>query len=214
MEAISLRHLAVGYLILTAFAIFGWSCMFRIRVMRKGRPFGGTFSGIGGRVRDVLLYFFGQQTVAREKLSWHHMPIFWGFLVITVGTLEILVTGIFGNGLSFRALLGEGVDNIFKAILDVTNGLVLLLILYAYFRRMVIKPRLIPMSGDAALILGLIALLCLSHFLSHGFHHVAASAGQHRRGARPPRPLRLHAGDPALRRLRGRQHRRVGPRGG
>src|SRR5690606_2115067 len=40
----------------------------------------------------------------------------------------------------------------------------------ALFRRIVIKPRLIPMNLDAGLILGAIASLMVTHFLYHGFH--------------------------------------------
>src|SRR6185436_7007305 len=50
------------------------------------------------------------------------------------------------------------------------NALVLAMVLYAYFRRLVLKPRLIPMSLDAALILGQIGLLMISHFGYHGAH--------------------------------------------
>jgi len=46
------------------------------------------------------------------------------------------------------------------------------------FRRIVIRPHLIPMSLDAGLILGSIAALMITHLLYHGF----AGAGLHARG--------------------------------
>ena len=48
------------------------------------------------------------------------------------------------------------------------------MIFYAYFRRVVVKPRLIPLSGDAAFILAQIGMLMVSHFGFHGFHYASA----------------------------------------
>ncbi len=45
---------------------------------------------------------------------------------------------------------------------------------YGFFRRVVIKPRLIPMSLDAGIILGAIAGLMITHFFFHGFRMVAS----------------------------------------
>ena len=171
--ALPTRQLFVAFLLLTAFAIFGWTCRRLALVMFKGRGVVGGFREPLARAADVLMYFFLQRSVAREGLSRHHLIIFWGFLVITAGSLEIFVNGALGPRVSFNALFGAGFDGAFKFALDITNAMVLAAIIYAYFRRIVIKPRLIPFSGDAALILSLIALLCISHFISHGFHHAA-----------------------------------------
>ncbi|MCB9556078.1 MAG: 4Fe-4S dicluster domain-containing protein [Deltaproteobacteria bacterium] len=165
-------------LVVLSFAFFLWTVQRFIRVMKKGRPFPGSFGEKGARFGDVLLYFFMQRSVAREPLSWHHLLIFWGFLVITVGTAEILATGVFGSALSYSNLFGSGIDRAFKAVLDVTNGVVLLIICYSFFRRIVIRPRLIPLSTDATLILSMIAFLCISHFGMHGFEAAAALGSQ------------------------------------
>ena len=53
---------------------------------------------------------------------------------------------------------------------------------YGFFRRLVIKPRLIPMSLDAGIILSAIAGLMITHFFFHGFHMVVGGHGR-RRGA-------------------------------
>ena len=57
-----------------------------------------------------------------------------------------------------------------KVLIDVFNLVVLLMVSWAIFRRIVIKPSLIPMNLDAGLILGGIASLMITHFLYHGFH--------------------------------------------
>src|SRR5215207_5848903 len=51
-----------------------------------------------GRLIDVGIYFFGQKKVAEEgpqhRTSKHHLFIFWGFLIITIATVEIVVSGV------------------------------------------------------------------------------------------------------------------------
>ena len=159
------------YLVAVAFGVFGWTLSRFTLVLAEGRKGQRSFSDWGGRIADVFKFFLGQRSVAREKSSRHHLIIFWGFLVITVGTAEILINGIIPQ-FSF-ALLGAPINTAFKAALDLTNGIVMLVIVYAVYRRVVRKPNLIPMNWDAGLILGMIFTLCLSHFLSHGFHFVA-----------------------------------------
>ena len=47
-----------------------------------------------GRLVDVGIYFFGQKKVAEEgpqhRTSKHHLFIFWGFLIITVATADLM----------------------------------------------------------------------------------------------------------------------------
>ena len=50
------------------------------------------------RLVDVGIYFFGQKKVAEEgpqhRTSKHHLFIFWGFLIITIATVDIFVSGV------------------------------------------------------------------------------------------------------------------------
>jgi Fe-S oxidoreductase len=62
------------------------------------------------------------------------------------------------------------------------NFVVLLMILWAFTRRIVVKPKLIPMNLDAGLILGAIGSLMLSHFIFHGYQ----IAGELARGGSAP----------------------------
>src|SRR5438105_13448160 len=52
---------------------------------------------LAGRLVDVGIYFFGQKKVAEEgpqhQTSKHHLFIFWGFLVMTIATVDVLVSG-------------------------------------------------------------------------------------------------------------------------
>ncbi|HEU4614804.1 MAG TPA: 4Fe-4S dicluster domain-containing protein, partial [Kofleriaceae bacterium] len=127
------------------------------------------------RIADVGIYFFGQKKVAEEgpqhRTSKHHLFIFWGFLIITVATVDIIVSSAI-PGLSLR-LLPDALYLPIYGVIDVFNGIVLLMIVWAFARRILVKPRLIPMNLDAGLILGAIGSLMVTHFLMHGYEMVA-----------------------------------------
>src|SRR5689334_3108100 len=59
------------------------------------------------RLVDVGIYFFGQKKVAEEgpqhRSSKHHLFIFWGFLIVTIATVDVVVSGVF-PGVSLRLL--------------------------------------------------------------------------------------------------------------
>lgn len=144
---------------------------------------------IPGRLLDVGIYFFGQKKVAevgpQHRKSWHHLFIFWGFLIITIATVDIIVSSAI-PGVSLRLLP----DLMFKplyAVIDIFNGIVLLMILWAIFRRTLIKPRLIPMNLDAGLILGAIGALMVTHFIFHGYEIASAVSVGHE--GRPWMPI-------------------------
>jgi Fe-S oxidoreductase len=124
-----------------------------------------------GRIADVGIYFFGQKKVAergpQHRSSAHHLFIFWGFLIITIATADTVVSGVI-PGLSLH-LLPKLVYKPLYATIDVFNLIVLLMIAWAFIRRIVVKPALIPMSLDAGLILGAIGALMLTHFIWHGY---------------------------------------------
>jgi Fe-S oxidoreductase len=133
---------------------------------------------IPARLADILLYFFAQKKVAEEgplhRTSKHHLFIFWGFLIITIATADIIVSGVL-PGVSLR-LLPELIYTPIYLAIDVMNAVVLLMITWAVLRRTLVKPALIPMSVDAGLILGAIGSLMLTHFLYHGYE-IAALLG-------------------------------------
>src|SRR5258707_11630478 len=53
---------------------------------------------LAGRIADVGIYFFAQKKVAEEgpqhRTSKHHLFIFWGFLIITIATADVVVSSV------------------------------------------------------------------------------------------------------------------------
>jgi Fe-S oxidoreductase len=133
---------------------------------------------VAGRLGDVLVYFFGQKKVAEEgplhRTSKHHLFIFWGFLIVSIATLDVIVSGVL-PGVSLALLPGALYNPIYLAI-DVMSLVVLLMVSWAAVRRILVRPPLIPWTLDAGAILGAIACLMITHFLYHGFHGAAALA--------------------------------------
>ena len=151
------------------------------RAVAQGRPDARPrLDDLPGRLMDVGIYFFGQKKVAEEgpshRTSKHHLFIFWGFLIITIATADVIVSGVI-PGVSLK-LLPDLLYQPLAALIDVMNLVVLLMIGWAVIRRTIVKPALIPWNLDAGLILGAIGSLMITHFLFHGYEVAAElSAG-------------------------------------
>jgi Fe-S oxidoreductase len=181
-----MKQIVFALLLVASLALFAWTVRRFLRAILSGRADART-NNTGERLRSLAVYFFGQKKVV-EKTSlparrWprfvsalgskYHFLIFWGFIVITIGSTETLVQGLVPS-LSLATLFGEGAARAAYVAMDYTNIVVLAVIGFAFFRRIVLQPRLIPMSRDAAAILGGIGTLMITHFGIHGFRGIAA----------------------------------------
>ncbi|HEY7954544.1 MAG TPA: heterodisulfide reductase-related iron-sulfur binding cluster [Polyangia bacterium] len=172
-----MKALVFALVLAVAFGTLGWTISRLIRFMMVGRP-DVPFDRLGERFLSVVVYWLMQKKVPEPTMygaprgftSKHHLTIFWGFLIVSIGTLELWVNGLTGLDFSF---LPAGIYHPLLWLIDVFNLLVLCAIGFGFFRRLVVKPRLIPMSLDAGIILGAIAGLMITNFFFHGFHMVA-----------------------------------------
>ena len=183
-----MKQIIFSLLLLGSLGLFAWTVRRFARAIFTGRAERRN-DHTGDRLRSLLVYFLGQKKVIEKTCvparrwkrfvnamgSKYHFPIFWGFIIITVGTTETLLQGLFPR-FSLAVLLGGSLATAVYACMDVCNIVVLAVIGFAFFRRIVLQPRLIPMSRDAAAILGAIATLMLTHFGIHGFRGLAAGA--------------------------------------
>jgi len=184
----TMKRALFAALLLASIAGFAWTLRRFGRLIFAGRP-KDLSDRPGQRLGSVMAFFFGQKKVIERAAipaaraqrlvtaigSRYHFLIFWGFIVITIGTTETLIQGLFPS-FSLAALLGDPVAHALWAMMDVANVLVLVTLVFAVFRRVVLQPRLIPMSRDAAAILGAIATLMLTHLGVHALRGVAAGA--------------------------------------
>ena len=180
-----MRPYLFAAILLLAIGFFARTMVVFTRAVRRGaadpRP---RLDQLPSRLASVLIYFIGQKKVAengpQHMTSRHHLLIFWGFLVVTIGTTEMLVSGVV-PALTLDKLLPGALLEPLRMTIDVMNLLVLTVVSWAIFRRIVIRPRLIEMNLDAGVILGAIASLMLTHLLFHGSHGAMAflSTGQY-----------------------------------
>jgi len=170
---LTLKPLLVVFALVGAFSYFVlkaqilWKLLFAGKKSTENR-----FTQIPDRIVAVLLDVLGQRSV-RRKLGpgIAHTLIFWGFIVITVGTIEMFVEGIFHGwnlGRLSLALYGN-----YLWLADFMALGVLLGVAFGFFRRLVLRPSYLKTGFEALLILTITASLMISLLLMNAFKVVA-----------------------------------------
>src|SRR3972149_4332269 len=122
-------------MIVISLTVFARRASFLVRLMMLGKP-SVRWDQIGRRLKGVLVHVLGQGRLLTEfRAGLMHATIFWGFLILTVGTIEF-----FGKGFvdSFALPLISG-QPYYLVPQDVFSIAVILAIGYAAFRRLVTK---------------------------------------------------------------------------
>jgi Fe-S oxidoreductase len=101
-----------------------------------------------------------------------HATIFWGFIVLTAGTVEIFLQGIW-SGFSYEHVLWHPLYALYASSQDLFAVLVLAAVAFAFYRRLVLHPRRLEGDhiehADAYIILGLIAALMVTLLFANAF---------------------------------------------
>jgi hypothetical protein len=169
------EHILFGVLAVIAFGTFGYNLQVIWRKFERGKgQEEARHLNIVMRLADVLISGFGQRKMFKDKTAGiMHALIFWGFLTVSLGTLETLLSGIISE-FNFSKILGECIAyHGFLRSQDVANALVALAILFAYYRRLVTPPKRLASLGpdsrhDAYTVLGFILALMVTALLSLG----------------------------------------------
>jgi len=140
---------------------------------------------LGKRLKDELVIYLLQRKLLKRPYyvrGLAHAFIFWGFIVITLGTADLLLSGLVG-------LRMPGAESgLFVWAVDVFAALVLASIILALARRLFFKPPRMHIALDGYIILGLIATLMVSLLV---FENAGLAAGY----------LAIHQATPPLARL-------------
>jgi Fe-S oxidoreductase len=166
------KQLVFAVLVVLAHAVFFYNIARFARVAALGKP-AGLKETWGERIGSLMTFFFGQRKVMEESSSLHHLAIYWGFLVLTVATTEMLISGLVGHWFTLGTVLGDTIYGGIRLAVDVFNAIVFVALMWAFYRRLVIKPKHIPANLDAMLILGAISTLVLTHYGHHGWRMAA-----------------------------------------
>jgi Fe-S oxidoreductase len=125
------------------------------------------------RLRNVLEIGIAQKKIFRDPVAGPmHALIFWGFMVLTAGTVEILIAGVFPS-FSYALFLPKPLYSAFSASQDIFAALVILAVGFALYRRIVLHPKRLEGDNlehtDALIILSMIMGLMVTLILSTGF---------------------------------------------
>jgi len=128
------------------------------------------------RLRNVLVIGIGQSKILRDPFAGAlHASVFWGFVVLTLGSAEILARGVF-PAFGFERILPAPIYNLFLLSQELFAGLVLAAVAVLLYRRLVIKPKRLQgdkvHSGDAVFILSMIAALMVTLLVTATFERV------------------------------------------
>ena len=150
--------------LLVALAVFGVFLTRRVQYVLVGQP-EARHDRLGTRAWGFVVYVLGQKKLFKEPVGIVHFIIFWGFIVIAFGTLQIIGEGLW-EAFSLPAI---GAWTGFYLVLDVLMVLVLVAIVVAVVYRYVVRPPRLEASLEAAVILALIFGLIAAALVYSGF---------------------------------------------
>ena len=187
-------NLLFGLIFIAANAFFLFTVYKLYRLLRLGQP-ERRFDQIGRRLQGVATFVLGQRRVVREPAGWGHFVIFWGFVIITIGSLETFGVGLY-HGFAYWKFLGKAPAASLYLLQDLFGAGVVIALGVSLYRRWVIKPERLQFCDqqaanlDAGIIISLILVLILLLFGERAVEYLLAQ-GQTDRLLPPDR---LHLG--------------------
>jgi len=161
-------NLLFGLLFIAAIAFFLFTAYKLYRILRLGQP-EDRFDHLGRRLQGVVTFVLGQQRVVREPAGWGHFCIFWGFIIITIGSLETFGAGFY-HGFAYWKFLGQPLTAALYLLQDLLCAGVVIALGVSLYRRFVVKPERLRFDDqqaanlDASIIIGMILVLIVFLF--------------------------------------------------
>ena len=158
------QPLLLGALCFLALALFSVAVWPKLKLLRSARS-AERCDRVFERIALTLKVAFGQSKLMQEKgAGWMHAMIFWGFLILLFRAAEFFIIGFFPKtDFSFPA--SNVVFVAYAWIKDAAVLLVGLAVCFALYRRLVLKPQRLTLSGEGLLILLLILAIMVSDVL-------------------------------------------------
>lgn len=150
-------------------ALFAWSCYNRFRLVTLGKP-DNRFTDTAKRIGSMIYYPFLQRCTISHgyRFGVNHAILFWAFMLLLIANTEFLLHGLAPNYISLSKL-PVGLHYALAWIFDIASIIALLAVCVAVIRRLFFPPKYIDaLSGDAFVILGLVATLMIAFFGMHG----------------------------------------------
>lgn len=160
-------------------AFFSYNAQRLVRYLRIAGG-GSRLDDIPRRLWNLLTIGFAQTKIMRDPVAGPlHALVFWGFIILQIGAIEILVQGVMPR-FSYGNFLPAPLHWLFVLSQELTAGAVLVAVAALLYRRIVVRPKRLQgdrvHSGDAIVILAMIGGLMLTLMLVSATHRVIDDA--------------------------------------
>jgi len=159
---LSTAAIILTVVVVVAVAAFAYFLTRRVQYLMLGIP-ERRFDQPLVRTAGFVSLVFGQKKLFKKPVGIIHFFIFWGFIVIAFGTLQVIA-----EGLSESTLLPWGGNAVFNLVKDILSVLVLVGLIVAAYIRYVVRPKRLDVTVEAGVILALIFFLILSELIYSG----------------------------------------------
>ncbi|MBI2780314.1 MAG: (Fe-S)-binding protein [Chloroflexi bacterium] len=152
-----------------AAVVFALAMARHLRVFAAARASGPSpFENIPARITGLIQYAFIQTKMFKDaRAAILHLGIFWGFILLTIGTANVVTGGV------IQAVLSAPFDGLLWALVlamqNVVAITVVVFILWAFERRLISRPARLTYNLDALFIIGMIGTLVAAEFLAQVF---------------------------------------------
>jgi heterodisulfide reductase subunit C len=134
-----MKQILFAIALLITFGVFSWTLMKLLALFKLTKP-AFPVKDIGKRIEITFKVAFGQTKIMRRPVvGMMHALVWWGFLVILVGSIEMVIDGLFGTErvLGFMGMLYD----VLMASGDVFALIIAVLIIAFLLRRLVLNVR-------------------------------------------------------------------------
>jgi Fe-S oxidoreductase/nitrate reductase gamma subunit len=135
-----------------------------LRIFAVARP-SNPFGSVPRRVVGLVDYAFAQRKMFKDpRAAIMHAGIFWGFVLLTIGTANIVTGGLIQAVISipWNGALWTAIT----VMQNVVAVIVLLAIAWAFERRLIARPKRLTYTRDALIILGMIGGVVATELLA------------------------------------------------
>ena len=158
--------------VVAAFGFFSYSVQRLVGELRMGRHDDVRWNDIPRRFWNLIQIGIFQKKIFRDSVAGPmHALIFWGFCVLTLGTIEMILGGIV-PGFSFAPYVPRLGYEFYEFNQNLWAALVLGAVSFALFRRLTKRVKRLQgketHANDPLLILSWIGVLMVTMFASHG----------------------------------------------
>lgn len=155
-------------LVFVAVGIMVWGFYKRLSLYQQGKPL-NRFDQKGLRFKRMVTEVIGQVRVRRVTSGGlPHSLFLWGFIVLFIGTLLVMVQADFVAPVLNKNILSGPFYLVFSLLLDLAGLLTIIMLLGLFIRRFFIKPAGLDIETDDYWIYGLLFSILISGFLIEG----------------------------------------------